>query len=141
MNKVKLFKAGSISFIILGLLHLNAHFSMSAGEEGRQLMLDMQAFKIQLFGEHDLLKFHHGFSIMMSFLMIAFGLQNLLSAKSMVQNKGALLSSILISGISLIIAYLYFHILAYGVIFFSLLCFTLCAFMSEEKASQIKRAV
>lgn len=132
MNKLKIFQAGSLAFIILGLLHLMAHFGMTLTLEPNQLMMDMQAFKIDLFGEHDLLKFHNGFSIMMGFLISAFGLQNFLCARFIVTNQTALFSSLLISMVCFGIALLYFHILAYGFIFFSLLCFAAVAWQKPK---------
>lgn len=140
MNKLRLFKAGAIAFILLGLLHLMAHFGMMVREEPNQLMMDMEAFKIQLFGELSLLQFHIGFSIMMGFLIVAFGLQSLLCAKFITQNKGALFSSLVISAISFLIAFTYFHVLAYGFILFSTACFTLTAFLREEEVPTAKSA-
>jgi hypothetical protein len=129
MNKLKFFQAGAITFILLGLLHLSAHFGMDKNEEASQLMLDMEALKIQLFGEHDLLKFHNGFSLMMGFMLAAYGLQQLLCAEFILQSKKALLSCIMITAFSLLIALLFFHILAYGLIAVSLGCFAIAAFL------------
>ena len=132
MNSYKLFKAVSIAFILLGLLHLMAHFRMTVGQEPNQLMIDMQNFKIDLFGEHSLLKFHSGFSIMMGFLISAFGLQNLLCADFILHNRKALLSTILISAAASGLAIAYFHILAYGFILFSLGCY-IAGWVKKEK--------
>lgn len=141
MNKLKFFKAGAIAFILLGFLHLSAHFGMDKNAEASQLMLDMQSFKIQLFGEHDLLKFHNGFSIMMGFLISAFGLQNLLCAKFITENKKVLLASIGISLVSFIIAFIFFHILAYSFILFSLGCFSVTAILPGRAVSKATMTV
>lgn len=140
MNKLIIFKAGAIAFLLLGLLLLFAHFGMARNGDASQLMLDMQAYKIQLFGEHSLLKFHNGFSIMMGFLMAAFGLQSLLCAKFITQNKGALLTNLLVVIISVGIAFTYFHVLAYGFILFTTACYTLTALLSARKVPKAKSA-
>ena len=132
MNSYKLFKAGSIAFILLGLLHLMAHIGMTLGQEPNQLMIDMQNFKIDLFGEHSLFKFHSGFSIMMGFMISAFGIQNLLCTDYILHNRKALLSTILISAVGFGLAIAYFHILAYGFILFSLGCYGV-AWVKREK--------
>lgn len=142
MKNYTLFKTGSIAFIILGLLHLMAHFGNSLSLEPNQLMQDMQDYKINLFGEHNLLQFHTVFSIMMGFLISAFGLQNLLCTTFIVDNKKALLSSILISAIAFIVALLYFHILAYGFILFSFLCYLLTYYkqVKQQKLSRVSNS-
>lgn len=132
INKPTLYKAGAITFIILGLLHLNAHFGMGGDEKASQLMLEMEAYKIQLFGEHNLLKFHNGFSIMMAFLFSAWGLQNFFGAESILKSKKALYSSIFTAAVSFVIAFIYFHVLAYAFILFSLVCFTVAAVKSGK---------
>lgn len=138
MNKLTLFKAGSIAFMLLGLIHLMAHFGMTMKQEPNQLMMDMESYKIHLFGEHSLLQFHIGFSIMMGFMLAAFGLQNLLCAKFITQHRGALFSSIVISAVSFVLAFTYFHVLAYGFILFTTTCYTITAFMSDRKALRTK---
>lgn len=125
MDKLKLFKAGSIAFIILGLLHLLAHFGMTISQQPNQLIIDMQNYQINLFGKHSLFEFYNGFSIMMGFILAAFGLQNFFCAKFILQHKNALFSSLLISFVSFIIALIYFHMLAYGFILFSVGCYAL----------------
>lgn len=132
ITKTALFKAGAIAFILLGLLHLNAHFGIAGDEKASQLMLEMEAFKIQLFGEHNLLKFHNGFSIMMGFFFCASGLQNFFGADYILRSKKALYTSIFTAAASFIIAFTYFHVLAYGFILFSLVCFTAAGFTQEK---------
>lgn len=138
MNQLKLFQTGSIALIVLGLLHLMVHFGMALNHEPTQLMLDMQNYKIHMFGEHSLLKFHSGFSIMMGFMISAFGLQNLLCARFILANQTALFSTLFISVISFGIALVYFHILAYGFILFTLACYAVAA--NKPKKTAVKSA-
>ena len=84
-------------------------------------------------GEHSLLKFHNGFSIMMGFLLSAFGIQNFLLAKEILNNKTAFISIIVITAIAFVIAVMFFHILALGFILFSLVCFTVAFFMNKSQ--------
>ena len=140
MNRLKLFKASSIAFIILGLLHLVAHFGMTLNQEPNQLMMDMQNYKINMFGEHNLLQFHSGFSLLMGFLISAFGLQSFLCADFIVKNRKPLLASTAIAAVSFVIAFMYFHVLAYGFLLFSLACYTYTAFQGEKSFSKKKSA-
>lgn len=132
MSNLKLIKTGATAFILLGILHILAQtFGKPNDPLLDKLLLDMQNFKINLMGEHNLLKFHNGFSLMMGFLLSAFGIQNFLLAKEILNNRKAFLSILVISSIAFIIALLFFHILAFGFIFISLTCFTI-AFIKNK---------
>jgi hypothetical protein len=134
MTNLKLFKTGSIAFILLGILHLLAQaFGKPDDPIADKLMLDMANFKIYLIGEHSLLKFHQGFSIMMGFLLSVFGIQNFLLAREILINKKAFVSIIVISAIAFLIAFMFFHMLAFGFIFISLVCFTIAFIKSKSK--------
>lgn len=123
--KMKFYKIASIAFIILGLLHLMAHFvgSFFLDQKAIELMGQMDNFKIQLFGEHSLLKFHTGFSLMMGLLISAFGIQNFLAADSI--SKKYLMSVIIITAIALVLSITYLHILPTVFISISLICYIL----------------
>lgn len=129
---MKIFKTGAIAFILLGIIHLLAQtFGKPDDPTLDRLLLDMQNYKIHLMGDHDLLKFHHGFSIMMGFLLSVFGFQNYLLAKEILSNNKILLSVLAISLIAFIIAVLFFHVLAFSFIAFSFVCF-LIAFLKQK---------
>ena len=126
MSNLKLFKTGAIALIALGIIHLLAQFlGKPTDPAAEKLMLDMQNFKINLMGEHSVLQFYNGFSIMMGFLLSAIGLQHFLLAKEILTNRYALSGSIFSTAIAFVIAAVYFHILAYGFLLISLVCFTL----------------
>jgi hypothetical protein len=122
---MKLYKIASIAFIVLGVLHTIAHIvgQLNLDEASLVVLNNMANHKIQLLGEHSLLKFHTGFSLMMGFLLSVFGIQNLLVTKTL--NKKYLISTIIITGIALILSIAYFHILATSFIFTSLICYIL----------------
>lgn len=121
---MKLLKAGSIGLILLGLLHLISHiFGKPNDPNLDKLLLDMQNFKIELMGEHNLLKFYNGFSIMMGFLLAAFGVQTYLLSNEILKNKTALLATIIITIIAFILAVMYFHVLAFSLIGISMICY------------------
>ncbi len=123
MKKSILFhQIGSITFIALGLLHIMAHFTTPEDVSLNELLNNMQSFKIELFGEHNLLKFYLGFSLMMGFLLSAYGLINLSFSKLI--NKNHIYINIFISSIAFIIAFNYFHLLAYGFVLISLLSYS-----------------
>ncbi|SFC38904.1 hypothetical protein SAMN05421780_10569 [Flexibacter flexilis DSM 6793] len=120
---MKLYKIGSVAFIVLGALHLVAHFAGNANPSSEILAVlrQMKNLKIELLGTHDFLKFHNGFSIMMGFLLSVFGFQNLMIAD--VVTKKLLISSIVITIILLLLSMLYFHLLATAFFAISLICY------------------
>lgn len=121
---MKLFKTGALAFILLGILHLLAQaFGKPNDPNLDELLLDMQNFKINFMGDHNMLKFHSGFSIMMGFLLSAFGIQNFLLAREILNNKTSFLSIIITAACSFIIAVIFFHVLAFGLIGIFLVCF------------------
>jgi hypothetical protein len=129
MNKLTFIKAGSIAFILLGIAHLSVT-AMGAPESEQltRLLADMQNYKINLFGEHDLLKFHNGFSLMMGFLLSSFGVQNFVLSEAITINRKAQWITVAITAIALVISILYFHLLADGFILFSLVCYCIALF-------------
>jgi hypothetical protein len=132
MNSLKIFKTGAIAFLILGILHLLFQFGPKPDDPAlHQLLADMENYKIKIMGIHSLLKFHNGFSVNMGFLLLAFGIQHLLLAKEILNNKRAFISTIIITAIIFAIALIYFHVLAFGFVFFSLLCFAIAFFQKK----------
>ena len=123
MKNILIFKIGSSALATLGIIHLLAHFAMVAPDDAQSVIDAMTNYKLELFGEHSLMKFHNGFSVMMGFLMLLLGVQNYLLAPHIINNKSILSIIILGSLILLGIALYYFHILAYGFLFFSSLCY------------------
>ena len=130
-KSIILYRIGAIVFILLGLLHLMAHFTMPDDNSLNELLKDMEDYKIEMMGEHNLLKFYMGFSIMMGFLLTALGLVNFIFSKSI--TKGSIYTNVLISAIGFIIAFNYFHVLAYGFIFIALISYS-CSLIFYKKA-------
>ena len=134
MNTKTLYKAGSIAFILLGIAHLTVSLIGTPNDpQGIQLMAAMQNYKIHLFGEHDLFTFHTGFSLMMGFLLSAFGAQTLVLSEEIVLNRIAQWTTLGITAIALIISLIYFHLFADGFLLFSLVCYSLPLFQGLKK--------
>ena len=123
MTKAKIFNMGAIAFMLLGLIHLAAHYGMPAPESAQTLIHDMETYTIELMGTHSVLDFHNGYSIMMGLLMFIFGLQSYLVSHAILDNKAALWVTFLVSLVAFVVAFIFFHILAYGFILFSTICF------------------
>ena len=132
-KSVLFYQIGSIAFILLGLLHIMAHFTTPGDTALNELLNNMQAFKIELFGEHNLLKFYLGFSLMMGCLLSAIGVLNLSYSKSI--NKISVYVNIVICSIAFIISFNYFHLLAYGFVLISLFSFCLCLILYKNQNS------
>lgn len=122
---MKTYKIASVLFIALGILHIIAHLmgTLNPDKSVLDIFNQMADYKIQLFGEHNLLKFHTGFSFMMGFLLSAFGFQNLMVANSI--NKKSLISILIITVIALVLSIVYFHLLATTFVFISLVGYIL----------------
>lgn len=130
-SKLKLFQIGSVVFTLLGLFHLLTHFGMTLGQKPPSVLKDMEAFRIDLLGEHNLLKFHNGFSIMMGFLLMAYGLQNFLQAKYISGKRSSMIAPIITASIAFAITVIFFHPLAYGMVMVSLLFYVVVLFQSR----------
>ena len=127
----KWIKAAGISFALLGVLHLLAHFMGSSSERVPEVILQMKEYQIELFGTHTFLSFHLGFSIMTGLFMITLGMFLLLHAKRF---DGAMLRTLIFFvTASLVTSVIYFHILAYGLIAVGLIFFVI-AYFSEMKS-------
>lgn len=132
---MKIYKIGSVAFIVLGALHLGAHFAGNANPSPEILAVlkQMENLKIELLGTHNLLKFHNGFSIIMGFLLSAFGFQNLMVADVITQKY--LISTIIITIVLLLLSLLYIHFLATAFILISLVCYLKFYKQMQEKLS------
>ena len=131
---MNLYKTGSIAFILLGIIHLGAASTGVPNDpQAIALMAAMQNYKINLFGPHDLFTFHTGFSLMMGFLLSAFGTQNLTLASAIAENRKAQWTTLMLTAIALLISLVYFHLLADGFIFFSLVCYGIPLFKGNQK--------
>jgi len=129
---MKLFKIGAWAFIALGVLHIMAHiFGNPDDPTSTKLLQDMENCKINILGEHNFLKFYNGFSIMMGVLLSAFGLQCLILSEFILKSRNARYSTIIITVIVFALSVAYFHVIAYGFTFFSLVCF-LGAFIKTD---------
>jgi len=121
--RMKSFKAGSVAFIVLGILHvivqIAGNFSQSASTRAMRHVMEMH--KINLIGEHNLLEFHLGFSYMMGFLLTAFGIQNIFLSNKL--NKKICVAAIVFTSIALLLSIKYFHLLSTLFILFSLICY------------------
>jgi len=133
MTKLKIFKAGAITIVVLGVLHLIGQASSKlADPQGLALLEAMENYKIKMLGEHSVLKFFKGFSTTMGVLIIAFGAQNLLLATAIVKSKRNIASTILITAISFVLAVTYFHALAYGMLLLAFICFIVAFFRKGD---------
>jgi hypothetical protein len=124
MNNIRIFKLGSGAFIFLGIMHILTQLAGKPLDPDLDLvLLAMQNYKIQLLGDHSLLEFYTGFSLIMGSLLSAYGVQNFVLAQEIVANKKIFISIIISTLFILVLAILFIHILAYGFILFSLFCF------------------
>lgn len=123
-----IFKTGTIALILLGIIHLGAHFGMTPPDDAKELLEDMNSYTIELMGNHSLMKFHNGFSVMMGFLLSAFGLILYQLRTAILASRSVLLTVFLITVIGFGISFMFFHVLAYGFFLFSTICFAYTLF-------------
>ncbi|MBX7059581.1 MAG: hypothetical protein K1X75_16070 [Leptospirales bacterium] len=135
MKAKRLIQAASVAYLLLGVLHLMAEALRPDDAALLQLLAEMRAFRIQLLGEHNLLQFHTGFSIMMGFLMFTLGAQSFILANAIASDAKALWAATIFASIALSISILFFHLLADGLLLLSLLCFFAALILSKAKSS------
>lgn len=126
LSTTKWIKAAGVSFSLLGVLHLLAHFMGSKGESIPDIIVQMQAYEIELMGTHSLLSFHLGFSITTGLFMVTVGMFLVIHAKKI---DGKMLRTLIFFvTVTLITAIIYFHILAYGLILIGLILLVIAYF-------------
>jgi len=108
-----LYKTGAWSFIALGLGHISTYLLAPASAERLEIFEKMQAFIIDMPGSQgNLYEYHLGFSLMMGILLIAYGVQALLSLRVMAATSSDSLPSLplhtLVSAIVTMMAMRYF---------------------------------
>ncbi|MFY0688591.1 MAG: hypothetical protein JXQ90_15560 [Cyclobacteriaceae bacterium] len=137
MSRENILLTGAWMVMSLGIIHLVAHFALPANtQEGTELMNKMQTFEIQLFGMHNLLKFHQGFSIMMGFLLIVFGISIHMTKTVWLECKYKLAVLVVLMIMAMVITFVYFHLLAYGILGCELFCVVLTYFIPAPERSQ-----
>ena len=126
-------KVSSILLIILGMIHMGAQLSFFFAPEEPSIVTEMRNFKIELFGTHNLFKFHLGFSWMTGLFILFMGFVMLLSRdnNSMKWNLFQLISLTLATVVSVT----YFHALANGFLIASLIIFAYTFFKSQKSIS------
>lgn len=118
--------------MLLGALHLIYLTSVQKRPENvMQIYLKMERTTFDFMGEHTVMQFYTGFSIMMGFLLFAFGFQAFMIKQP---NTPALFANIFLSFIASIIAVIYFHPLAYTCLLSATICFTLCLINSSNRS-------
>lgn len=138
MKNSKLYhKIGAWALIIIGMIHLIGHLSMSPTEEQMILAAQMKAFKVApLIMESNMLNFHNGFSFLMAFLIISYGLINVLLLKyasdASLDFRPILLLNSFVASVSCIISILYFFILPITFTGIASLAF-ICAYIAHPQ--------
>lgn len=130
--KNKLYKAGSICMIILGVLHtLYFIFAVASKEPIIYDTLSGVTKKgvIWILGERSLLEYYNGYSLSMGLLLVSYGLLAMVTKRTC----KAVILSVIISFSALIISIVYFHVLAYTLMALSFIAYVL-ALLVKEKA-------
>lgn len=131
MKKWNYFKIGASFYMLLGALHFIYVISAPKRPENVvQIYSKMESTKFDFMGEHTVMQFYTGFSVMMGLMLFAFGWQIFMSKQP---NKAAILGYIFISIIASIIAVFYFHPLAYSCLISATIFFTLSMLNSSNK--------
>ncbi len=138
-QQTKLFyKIGSWSYIIVGTGHLIGHLLTPKTPEQIEILQTMKEFTISMPGtETNLLLFYTGFSLMMGIMLISYGWINLMFLKNnkqidLADNK-ILITNILVSFISLILAIKYFFIFPILLMSLALTVFTLAFIITNKQ--------
>lgn len=124
-----------MAYVLLGIGHLASHISKSGlSENVLQTLNLMQRTKFDFMGQHDLMQFYTGFSIVMGAMLIAFRLQSLLIKQP---SKPVIILNILVSLLIFVPAVMYFHPVAYCFNAFSMICFTLALYQFAKSPNNV----
>lgn len=131
MNKLNYFKIGASFYMLLGALHLIYLITAPKHPENvMQIYLKMERTAFDFMGEHTVMQFYTGFSVMMGFMLLAFGFQAFMTKQP---NKSAIFANVFLSLIASIIAVIYFHPLAYTCLLSATFCFILSFINSNNR--------
>lgn len=133
------FKVGSWSYILVGLGHLVTSMSVPVTAERVEIIQAMKDFPIVMLGtESNLYLFHEGFSLMMGFLLFAYGLLNLLVVrKNKIPSKDIIAVNIVVSLVALALSIRYFFIVPIFFLGTALLCFAIALAVSNNLNSNV----
>ncbi len=132
--KNKLYRAGSICMIVLGILH-TLYFVFSVMTEEPVIygtLANVTKKGVAWFlGERTLLAYYNGYSLSMGLLLISYGLLTLVTKRTC---KATMLS-VVISFAAFIISVVYFHVLAYVLMALSFICYAMSLVVKEKGKS------
>ncbi len=114
MKPTTLIKSSGATLLLLGVIHLLAHFLGPKSEEVPEVIQLMNEFTIEMMGTYTLMQFHQGFSLMTGVFMISLGMIHVTQVDKI--NRSFLKTLISINLLALLISAIYFHPLAYGMI-------------------------
>ena len=121
MSNKTIQKIAGISTLVCGTLHTTAHIVMSSlPSPNPEIQLAMESVKINLINEKTLFDYHNGMSLAMGILVIGLAFQIFL-----MQTKLQLILNLTCAGIVSVIAIVYFHPIAMGLMIISTLFLTL----------------
>jgi len=111
-SRLIIYKIGCWSYILVGLGHLATSLTTPVTPERAKIIQEMQNFSISMAGtESNLYLFHEGFSLMMGFLLMGYGLMNLSFIKVIkTPPKSLIFINLVMSLIALAISINYFFI-------------------------------
>ncbi|WP_410669550.1 LIC_13387 family protein [Chryseobacterium sp. KMC2] len=131
MKKFNYFKIGASFYMLLGALHLIYLISTPKRPQNvMQMYLKMERTTFDFMGEHTVMQFYTGFSVMMGFMFLAFRFQLFMIKQS---SKPVIFANIFLSLIASIIAVIYFHPLAYTCLLSATFCFILSFINSNNR--------
>ena len=109
-----LFKIGAIAYLIVGAGHIAGHFTLpTVDPKAIDFLSQLENFKYDLFGPHDLLDNYNGYSLMMGSMLLFFGLLCLLIASnvSVLANRKIMLTVCLGALSTFTLALIYFWLI------------------------------
>ena len=135
-----LYKLASYCLIIIGIGHLCGHFFLAPDSSQTSLMMQsMRDYKINMLGIHSLLDFHEGFSMLMGFMILGFGLQTLFTSEYTFTNPKGNRNFILVILVSIavfVVSLKYFFIVPQIFSFLASLFFVLSFILQIKKANR-----
>jgi hypothetical protein len=130
----KLYKIGAWAFVLVGTGHLLTNWLAPKTIELVAMLNSMREFPIVMPGSAgNLYQYHTGFSLMMGCLLIAYGMQMLLTLTDhILQNIRVLTFHTLVATIGVVLSVMYFFLVPIAFMALAMITFSFCLLLAHR---------
>ncbi len=137
----KLYKTGAWAFVLVGAGHLLTYWLVPKTSAQTAMLNAMREFPIVMPGSAgNLYQYHTGFSLMMGCLLIAYGMQALLTfSDKALQDTRLLAFHTAVAALGVTLSVMFFFLVPIAFMAVALITFTICLLLAQKsKTSNLK---